>query len=71
MDAVEGWLFAGSAVMVVSALTILALALAGWSCSDLRSPHQNSRQFKRLAAPARATAGEKGWFFEVIHRVPW
>ena len=29
MNAVEGWLFAGSAVMVVSALTILALALAG------------------------------------------
>jgi hypothetical protein len=29
MDAVEGLLFAGSAVMVVSALTILALALAG------------------------------------------
>jgi hypothetical protein len=29
MDAVEGWLLAGSAVMVVSALTILALALAG------------------------------------------
>jgi len=29
MDAVEGWLFAGSAVTVVSALTILALALAG------------------------------------------
>ena len=29
MDVVEGWLFAGSAVMVVSALTILALALAG------------------------------------------
>jgi hypothetical protein len=28
MDAVEGWLFAGSAVMVVGALTILALALA-------------------------------------------
>ena len=29
MDAVEGWLFAGSAVMVAGALTILALALAG------------------------------------------
>jgi hypothetical protein len=28
MDAVEGWLFAGSAVMVVSAPTILGLALA-------------------------------------------
>jgi hypothetical protein len=29
MDAIEGWLFAGSAVTVVIALTILAFTLAG------------------------------------------
>ena len=35
MDAVEGWLFAGSAVMVVSTLTILALALAGCNVPEI------------------------------------